>query len=59
MHDFPILSCLNHGFKFQYSVYCHDWSMLCLNISDIAIITVENVVKMIVVVLFIKLTDLK
>ena len=34
----------NHGFKFQYSV-CrgyHDWSMLCLNISNIAIITVKN-----------------
>ena len=35
----------NHGFKFQNSVCngCHDLSMLCLNISDIAIITVKNV----------------
>ena len=38
--------CLfNNGFKFQDFVYngCHDLSMLCLNISDIAIITVKNV----------------
>ena len=36
----------NHGFKFQDSVCnsCHDFTMLCLNISDIAIITVINVV---------------
>ena len=35
----------NHGFKFQDNVCngCHDLSMLCLNISDIAIITVKNV----------------
>ena len=35
----------NHGFKFQDCVYngCHDLSVLCLNISDIAIITVKNV----------------
>ena len=35
----------NHGLEFQYSVCngCHDLSMLCLNISDIAIITVKNV----------------
>ena len=34
----------NHGFKFQDSVYdgCHDLTILCLNISDIAIITIEN-----------------
>ena len=34
-----------HGFKFQYSVCsgCHDLSMVYLNISDIAIITVKNV----------------
>ena len=34
-----------HGFKFQYSVCndCHDLSMLYLNISDIAIITVKSV----------------
>ena len=32
-------------FKFQDSVSngCHDWSILCLQISDIAIITVKNV----------------
>ena len=35
----------NHGFKFQDSVCngCHDLSMLCINISSIAIITVKNV----------------
>ena len=36
---------LNHGFKFQDSV-CngyHDLTMLNVNISDIVIITVENV----------------
>ena len=35
----------HHGFEFQDSVCngCHDLSMLCLNISDIAIITVKNV----------------
>ena len=34
-----------HGFKFQDYVCngCHDSSILCLNISDIAIITVKNV----------------
>ena len=32
----------NHGFEFQNSVYngCHDLTMLSVNISDIAIITV-------------------
>ena len=32
----------NHGFKFQGSVcnVCHDLMILCLNISDIAIMTV-------------------
>ena len=36
---------LNHGFENQYYVCtgCHDLSMLCLNVSDIAIITVKNV----------------
>ena len=36
---------INHGFKFQYSVCngCHDLTMLCLNSSDIAIITVKGV----------------
>ena len=34
-----------HGFKFQDSVRysCHDLTMLCLSISDIAIITVNGV----------------
>ena len=34
-----------HGFQFQeYACNgCHDFSMLCLNISDIAIIIVKNV----------------
>ena len=38
--------CLfNHGFKFQDYVCngCHDLTMLSVNISDIAIITVKNV----------------
>ena len=36
---------INLGFKFQGSVYngCHDLTMLSVNISDIAIITVKNV----------------
>ena len=35
----------NHGFKFQDSVWngCHDLTILSVNISDIAIITVKNV----------------
>ena len=35
----------NHGFKFQDYVYngCNDLTMLSANISEIAIITVENV----------------
>ena len=35
----------NYGFKFEDYVCncCHDLSMLCLNISDIAIMTVKNV----------------
>ena len=34
-----------NGFEFQYSVCngCHDLSVLCINISDIATITVKNV----------------
>ena len=34
----------NHGFKFQDSVSngCHDLTILCLNIRNIAIITVKN-----------------
>ena len=35
----------NHGFKFQDSVCngCHGLTILCLNISDIGIITVKDV----------------
>ena len=35
----------NHGFKFQDYVNngCHDFSMLIVNISDIAIVTVKKV----------------
>ena len=35
----------NHGFEFQYSLCngCHALSMLCLNLSDIAIITIKNI----------------
>ena len=35
----------NDGFKFQNSVCsgCHDLTMLSVNISDIAIITVKNI----------------
>ena len=35
----------NHGFKFQYHqcTSCHNLSILCLNISDVAIITIKNV----------------
>ena len=35
----------NNVFEFQYSVCncCHDLSMMCLNVNDIAIITVKNV----------------
>ena len=35
----------NHGFKFQKSVCnsCHNLLMLCLNISDITIITVKSI----------------
>ena len=35
----------NRGFKFQDSVWngCHDLTILSVNISDIAIITVKNV----------------
>ena len=36
----------NHGFEFQGSVCndCHDLMMLCLNFSDISIITAKNVI---------------
>ena len=35
----------NHGFKYEDSVCndCHNLTMLCLNISDIAMITIEGV----------------
>ena len=35
----------DHGFKFQDSACnsCHDLTIFCLNISDIAIITIKNV----------------
>ena len=37
--------CFNHGFKFQDSVCngCHLLTVLSVNISDIAIITIKNV----------------
>ena len=43
-----MISCYwlyNHGFKFQDSVWngCHDLTILSVNISDIAIITVKNI----------------
>ena len=43
MCDLQLLS-FGHGFKFQDSVCygCHDLTMLTGNISDIAIITVNN-----------------
>ena len=36
---------VNHGFKFQDSVCngCHNLTMLSVNISDIAIITIETI----------------
>ena len=49
---------LNHGFEFQDSV-CNgyqDLSMLIVNISDIAVITVKI---LIIIVLFITLANLK
>ena len=44
MYDFPLLLC-NQGFKFQDSVCngCHGLTMLSVNISDIAIMTIRNV----------------
>ena len=35
----------NHRFKFQDSVHkgCHDLTMLCLDISDIVVITLKDV----------------
>ena len=39
----------NHGFKFQDSVCnsCHDLTMLCFNISNIAFITFKNILLLI------------
>ena len=49
----------NHRFKFQDHVcnVCHDLTMLCLNISNIGVITVKKL--LIIVVLCITLTNLK
>ena len=35
----------NYGFKFQDSAYngCHNLTIVCLNISNITVITVKNV----------------
>ena len=45
MYDLPLLVFFNHGFKLQDSACngCHDLTMLSVNISDIAIITVKHV----------------
>ena len=45
MNWFATIAFLNHGFKFQDYICngCHDLTMLSVNISDIAIITVKNV----------------
>ena len=42
---FATIGFFNEEFKFQDSVCntCHDLTILCLNISDIAITTVKNV----------------
>ena len=44
MYDLPLL-VFNHGFKFHDSVGngCHVFTMLSVNISNIAIITNKNV----------------
>ena len=44
MHDLPQL-VFNNGFKFQDSVCsgCHNLTMLSVNISYIAIITIRNI----------------
>ena len=57
MQDLSLL-VFNHGFKFQYLVCngCHYLSILCLNTSNIAIITVK---MLIIVVLRITLENLK
>ena len=57
MCDLSLL-VFNHGFNFQdYGCYgYHDLTILSVNISDIAIITVKN---LIMVVLFITLANLK
>ena len=57
MQDLSLL-VFNHGSKFQYLVCngCHYLSILCLNTSNIAIITVK---MLIIVVLRITLENLK
>ena len=57
MQDLSLL-VFNHGFKFQYLVCngCHYLSILCLNTSNIAIITVK---MLIIFVLRITLENLK
>ena len=44
MNDLSLLF-FNHGFEFEGYICngCHDLAILCLNISNIAIITVKNV----------------
>ena len=44
MYNLSLFKFFNHGFKFQDSICngCHDLTTLCLNISDIAIITVKG-----------------
>ena len=54
MHDLPLFVLFfNHGFKFQDSECngCHDLTVLSVNISDNANITVKNIA--LIVVLFI------
>ena len=54
--QYLLLLVLNHGFNFQDSVCngCHDLTILNVNISDIAIITVKSIV-----LLYITLANLK
>ena len=46
MHDLPLL-VFNHRFKFQDSVcnVCHNLTILCVNTSDITIITVSRLTR--------------
>ena len=56
MHDLPLL-VLYKEFTFQDSAcnVCHDLTMLSVNVSDIAIITMK---MLIIIVLFITLANL-